>query len=115
MGTHTGRGERVSRGCSLIEHICALSSVCTSVCGVSTPGNVLCDLQSWPDLAFKGEAVAPDQTELRSSGGNKTPTRCYLVDLEHVIPWKVKETTDLKFPARSPKSQWCLLPAEFRV
>lgn len=109
MGTHTGRGERVSRGCHLIEHICALSSVCAS------PGSVLCDLQSWPDLAFKGEAVAPDQTELRASGGNKTPPRCYLVDLEHVIPWKVKETADLKFPARSPKSQWWLLPAEFRV
>lgn len=66
-------------------------------------------------MAFIGEAVVIDHTELRSSGGNKTLRRCYLMDLEHVIPLKVKETADLKFPARSQKSQSQLLPAEFRV
>lgn len=37
------------------------------------------------------------------------------MDLEYVIPLKVKETADLEFPARSQKSQQRLLPAEFRV
>lgn len=37
------------------------------------------------------------------------------MDSELVIPLKVKETADLKFPARSQKSRWRPLPAEFRV
>lgn len=79
------------------------------------PNGNLNDLAMLTKHGLYREASIWVHPAVRSSGGNKTQRRCYLVGLECFVPLKVKQAADLKFPARSYKSQEQLHPAGFRV